>query len=175
METYTELKAFIDNPEFKTQRQISLAQFDCLTIDPPLVAIVEGFMKLPYCFTLQSCYGHFLYPHQTDPKNTEPLPQFKKSMDVDYRIAYIALCLENSPSGKNLFAKLKTIPSIDPGYCQLGCADWFWKRQVNSFIVQVEPERYKSKDRVIIKDTEARRIERVRNRVYRQLKSIIHP
>ncbi len=175
LETYVDLKAFADNPGFKAQRQASLDQYDRTTIDPPMVEIIEGFMKRPHCFTLQSCYGHFLYPGQTDLKNILALPVSEKITDVDYRIAYIALCIENSQSGIDLFGKLGKIQTIDANYIQFGCADWFWKRQVNSFIIQVEPERYKTEDRIIIDYKEARHIERVRNDVLDQLRKIVKP
>ena len=173
LETYVDLKAFVDNPGFERQRQESLNQYARTTIDPPLVEIIERFMKQPHCFTLQSCYGHFLYRGQMDPKNTLALPVSEKIKDNDYRIAYIALCIENSQSGRNLFRKLKKIQSIDRDYIQFGCADWFWERQVNSFVIQVEPERYKTKDRVIIEYTEAQYIERSRNEVFKQLREIV--
>jgi len=175
LETYVDLKAFADNPGFKAQKQVSLDQYDRTTIDPPMVEIIEGFMKRPHCFTLQSCYGHFLYPGQTDPENTVALPVSGKITDVDYRIAYVALCIENNQSGRDLFGKLGKIQAIDTDYIQFGCADWFWKNQVNSFVIQVEPERYKKKDRMIIGYTEARHIERVRNDVLKRFRKIVKP
>jgi len=30
-------------------------------IDGPIIGLINGFNKLPYCFTLQSCYEHFVY------------------------------------------------------------------------------------------------------------------
>lgn len=175
METYVDLKAFADNPGFKAQRQASLDQYDRTTIDPPMVEIIEGLIKRFHCFTLQSCYGHFLYPGQTELKNTAALPISGEITDVDYRIAYIALCIENSQSGRDLFGKLEKIQAIDPDYIQFGCADWFWKRQKNSFVIQVEPERYRKMDRIIIDYKEARHIERVRNDVFIQLRKIVKP
>ena len=175
LETYVDLKAFSDNPGFKAQRQASLDQYDRTTIDPPMVEIIEGFMKRPHCFTLQSCYGHFLYQGQTDLKNTATLPISGKITDVDYRIAYIALCIENSQSGRDLFGELEKIQVIDPDYIQFGCADWFWKKQVNSFVIQVEPERHRNMDRIIVGFKEARHIEKVRNDVLDQLRKIVKP
>ena len=55
---------------------------------------------------------------------------------------------------------------------QLGCAEWFWKRQVNSFVLQVEPKRYKTKDRVS-SYKEALHIEKIRNTVFMELKKTI--
>ena len=48
--------------------------------------------------------------------------------------------------GKELFEALKEITAIDPENIQFCCAEWFWKRQVNSYVLQVEPDRFKHKD-----------------------------
>jgi len=128
METFTELKDFANNPHYHKQRQEALNKIDIDTIDTPIIPIIEGFSKLPYCFTLQSCYGHFLHQHQKNPKNIEPLPISESITRVEYRITYIALCLQNSESGRRLFHDLSKIPEIDPEYIQFGCAEWFWKR-----------------------------------------------
>ena len=173
METFTELKLFVNNPHYQEQRKESLSQLDINTIDVPLIEIVKGFAILPYCFTLQSCYGHFVHNNLKDPKNVEPLPNLDYILNVEYRIAYIALCIQNSDSGRKLLRDLKEIQAIDPEYVQLGCAEWFWERQVNSYALQVEPERYKTKDSVTISFQEALQVEKIRNQVFRELKKII--
>ncbi len=83
-------------------------------IDPPIVDIINGFNKLPCCFTLQCCYGHFVCNGQKDPHNLEPLSLKSDPGRVEYRIAYVAFCIENSASGKKLFGALKEVPAIDP-------------------------------------------------------------
>jgi len=55
---------------------------------------------------------------------------------------------------------------------QFCCADWFWKRQVNSYALQVEPERYKTKDKITINFQEALHIENVRNEFFRRIEKI---
>ena len=174
MKTFTELKEFVNNPHYNEQRQKSLNRLDISTIDTPLIQIIEGFSKLPYCFTLQSCYGHFLNNYQKNPKNIEPLPISDSITIVDYRIAYIALCIQNSDSGRLFFNDLRKIPEIDPEYIQFGCAEWFWKRQVNSYALQVEPERYMTKDRISVNYKEALHIEKIRNEFLGKLKKIFH-
>ena len=111
MKTFTELKDFVDNPHFHEQRQTSVNRVDMTTIDLPIVEVIDDFSKLPYCFTLQSCYGHFLYSGQKDKKNIEPLPASEDIAEVEYRIAYIALCIENSESGRQLFSELRQVPA----------------------------------------------------------------
>ena len=173
METFTELKDFVNNPHYHEQRQKSLSRLDINTIDKPIIQIIEGFSKLAYCFTLQSCYGHFLHNNQNNLKNFEPLSDSNNISNVEYRIAYLSLCIENSDSGKVLFHNLRKIPEIDKEYIQFGCAEWFWKRQVNSYALQVEPERYKTKDRMYISYQEALHIEKIRNEFFSELKKAI--
>ena len=172
METFTEFKPFVINSLFHQQREKSLNQLDINTIDTPIKKIIKGFSNLPYCFTLQSCYGHFLYNNQKNPNNIEPLPESDNIYNVEYRIAYIALCIRNNKQGRMLLQELKKIPSIDPDFVQFGCADWFWERQINSYVLQVEPERYKTKDKITVNFQEALHIEKVRNEFVRRLEKI---
>jgi len=174
METFTELKDFVENPGFTEQRERALANLDLSSIDVPIVHIISFFAKLPYCFTLQSCYGHFLYPGQQNANNYKPLPIVDNIKRVEYRIAYIALCLENNDHGRALLQDLSKIPPIDPDYIQIGCADWFWKRQVNSFVLQVEPYRHRYKDRVSVDYLEARRIENTRYDFFAYLYTLLY-
>ena len=172
METFTEFKSLVNNPYFLQQREKSLNQLDINTIDSPIKEIIKAFSNLPYCFTQQCCYGHFLYNEQKNPNNIEPLPNLDNISKVEYRIAYIALCIQNNQQGRMLLQELKKIPAIDPDYIQFGCADWFWKRQVNSYALQVEPERYKTKDKITINFQEALHIENVRNEFFRRIEKI---
>lgn len=173
METFTELKDFVANPRYNEQRQQSLSRLDIDQIDPPIIEVIISFAKLPYCFTLQSCYGHFLHSRQKDHYNIEDLPITDSIVSVDYRIAYIALCIENSSSGKRLFEDCRRIPATDPEYIQFGCAEWFWERQVNSYALQVEPKRHMTKDKVRVGYQEALHIERVRNRFFDRLNKLL--
>lgn len=124
-------------------------------IDTPIVELINGFNKLSYCFTLQSCYGHFVYNGQKDTHNLDPLPAKEIITPVEYRIAYIAFCIENSVSGRGLIEALKEVVAIDPENIQFCCAEWFWEKQINSYALQVEPDRFKDKDTAIIDFKEA--------------------
>ena len=169
METYTELKEFEENPHYEVQKQKTLCALTDDMIDMPIMDLIKGFNKLPYCFTLQSCYGHFVYDGQRDIHNLEPLP-VKRTVDkVEYRIAYIALCIENSLLGRNLFESFIGITAIDPEYVQFCCAEWFWKKQVNSYAMQVEPDRFKRKDTAVVDFKEALHIEKIRNEFFVRL------
>ena len=120
METFTTLKDFVDNPDFHDQRQKYVGELDLNTIDAPIVEIVRDFARLPYSFTLQSCYGHFLHEGQKDPHDTRPLPVSDSLTTVEYRIAYLALCIEGCKPGRALFHALGQIPAIDPETIQFG-------------------------------------------------------
>jgi hypothetical protein len=175
MKTFTKLKAFVDDPHYYEKREESLRKLQISTIDAPIVGIIKDFAKLPYCFTLQSCYGHFIHKGQENPKNVEPLSlsDFDKSSSIEYRIAYIALCIQNNDLGKQLLHDLKKITKIDPEYIQFGSADWFWRRQVNSYALQVEPERYKTEDQCRLSVQEALYVEKVRTQVFKELEKMV--
>lgn len=173
METFTELKELVENRHYQAQRQKSMAGLSDGMIDVPIIELINGFNKLPYCFTLQSCYGHFVYNSQKDPHNFESLPITDTIARVEYRIAYIGFCIENSASGRGLFEALKKITTIDPENIQFCCAEWFWKRQVNSYALQVQPDRFKHKDRAILDYREALHIEKIRNEFFIQLQELL--
>jgi hypothetical protein len=174
METYTQSRPLVSNPLYQEQRADSLHGLDFNTIDAPIADVIKGLAELPYCFTLQSCYGHFLGNEQSDPKNLDPVVNLDKASSVEYRIAYIALCIQNSESGIKLLQDLEDLTRIDPDYIQFGCAEWFWERQVNSYVLQVEPERYKMRDKVGVSFQEALHIERVRDRFFHELRKMVH-
>jgi hypothetical protein len=173
LETFTEPKALVKNQHYQEQRQKSLAGLHNSMIDQPIIELINAFNKLPYCFTLQCCYGHFVYRGQNDPHNLEPLPLTDTIARVTYRIAYIAFCIENSESGCVFLDALKGIAEIDPEKIQFCCAEWFWKRQVNSYALQVEPDRFKGKDKAILDYQEALKIEKIRNEFFAQLKALV--
>jgi len=173
METYSGTKPLVDNPYYREQRQKALAGLTDGMIDRPIVDLVQGFNRLPFCFTLQACYGHFVFRGQEDRHNLAPLPPKAVEGDVEYRIAYIALCIENSPAGRALLEKLETIPAIDTENVQFCCAEWFWERQVNSYALQVEPDRFKRFDTARIGLEEARYIERLKQTFFDRLRAIL--
>lgn len=66
---------------------------------------------------------------------------------------------------------LEAITSIDSENIQFCSANWFWERQVNSYALQVEPEKFKHEDKAILDYEEALRIEIVRDNFFLQLKT----
>jgi hypothetical protein len=173
LETFTELKDLAENPHYLVQKQKILYDLNDDMIDMPIVGLINGFNKLPYCFTLQSCYGHFVYNGQKNTHNLDPLPEKEIIAKVEYRIAYIAFCIENSALGKGLFEALKEITDIDPENIQFCCAEWFWKKQINSYALQVEPDRFKRKDTAILDFKEALHIEKIRNTFFIRLYELL--
>lgn len=173
METFIPSKPLIENPHYPEQRRNCLASLDDASLDAPIADIVAGFNALAYCFTLQSCFGHFLYQGQNDEQNLAPLPAAKPIHSIEYRIAYIAVCIENSDDGSTLIEALKRIVDIDPPNIQFGCAEWFWQRQVNSYVLQVEPDRFKYRDRATLAYEEAIIIEDVRNKFFARLNAFL--
>ena len=173
METFIELKPFVLNPDFQQQRMISLSKLDLNFIDQPVRELIKKISEIDFCFTLQSCYGHFLYRDQQDKHSTDPLPHSVIPGDIEYRIAYIAFCIDHTEKGKKFLRDLKQLKSIDKNYIQIGCADWFWDQQVNSFVLQVEPERFKNQDKCLIEYHEGIYLENVRNKFFELLQEII--
>lgn len=172
MKTYTEPKELVENPQYQEQREKYLSKLHDSIIDVPIRSLINRMNKLPYCFTLQSCYGHFVYIGQEDTHNLESLPRTKNIDRVKYRIAYIAFCIENSHPGRELIKELKEIPSLDPNNIQFCSADWFWKKQVNSYALQVEPDRFKHRDTATLNYREALHIEQIRNDFFDQLRKL---
>jgi hypothetical protein len=173
VETFTEPKALLENPHFQEQRHRCLAGLSDGMIDKPIIELIHALNELPYCFTLQSCFGHFVCFGQNEPHNLKPLPIDDSIAKVEYRIAYIAFCIEHSALGRMLLDALKEITDVDPENIQFCCAEWFWERQVNSYALQVEPDRFKSEDKVMLEYKEALRIEKIRNQFFIRLYNLI--
>jgi len=173
LETFTELKELAGDWHYQVQKQKTLSDLTDDMIDMPIRDLINGYNKLPYCFTLQSCYGHFVYNGQKDIHNFEPLPAKGAIDKLEYRIAYIAFCIENCHWGRGLFESFKEIAAIDPENVQFCCAEWFWKRQVNSYALQVEPDRFKRKDMAIVDFKEALHIEKIRNEFFIRLYELL--
>lgn len=171
METYTDYKPFRHTPNFKADRLAVLDNLDLDLIDSPLVKLIKDINRLPYLFTLQCCYGHFL---NKDGKEISNLDLSETNERVEYRLAYIAFCIENSLSGRNIRQRLMNIPlSIDRDKIQFCSAQWFWEQWLNSYALQVMPKRFKDRDTAQFEYAEAREIENVRDYFFVFLKDFI--
>lgn len=172
METFTALKPMVADQGYAERRRRCLALLDPAELDPPVAALVAGCNALGFCFTLQSCFGHFLHDNRTHPRDTRPLPKRDPGAEVRYRIAYLALCVQAGAPGRGLIASLGAVRREDPDYIQIGCAQWFWDRHPNSYVLQVAPRRHMRADAMVIPCREARRVERVRNRFFERVAGI---
>lgn len=173
METFIAAKPMVEDPAFADQRKWILRGLTSRMIDKPIAQLITGFNELPCFYTLQCCYGHFVHEAQPSRENLARLPESEVRSDIEYRIAYIAFVLENSPPGRELMDKLKRVPLIDPLNIQFCSAEWFWERQVNSYALQVEPDRFKDWDTAVLSYAEARIVERIRDRFFKKLQGIL--
>ena len=96
METFTIPRELVHNPRYGDQRNKMLAGLSNDMIDDPIIDIVNGFNRLPCCFTVQCCYGHFTHYHQKNPHNFEPIPAAENISSVKYGLAYICFCIDNT-------------------------------------------------------------------------------
>jgi hypothetical protein len=172
METFAAARELVDDPRFAAERERALASLVLEEVDAPLRGLIRSFAALPCCFTLQCCYGHFVHAGQPAPDNLVPLLPGGTGA-VRYRIAYVALCLENSAEGRRLYAALSELPRIEPTYIQFGSPTWFWGQYRNAFALQVEPLRFAHQDEAILEHEEALHVQRVRDRFFARLEEIV--
>jgi hypothetical protein len=178
METYTQAKPLESSPNYGSDREKALEalmlELSKGSIDAPMVDIVQTFARLPFYYTLQSCYGHFMREFRVHDTNTMRVSELRGSAEVmHHRIAYIALCVQNAVEGRVLLEELKYIEEVDPDYIQFGSADWFWKDCVNSYVLQVSPLDNVHQDHFDVSIEEALRIEGTRDRFFDKLREIL--
>lgn len=172
METFIGHKEFEPNPRYAQDRQNTLAALNLGTIDEPIVDIVTALAKLSYCFPLQSCYGHFICTPEQD-IHTLDLISAGHTGTVRYRIAYIALCIENSIQGRQLRERLSEIPIINPEFIQFGCAEWFWEQFLNTYVLQVAPESHREDDQIWLDGREASKVQIARSMFFKALRALV--
>lgn len=172
LDTFTEPREFVDNPRYSRDRHDTLARLGVTAIDAPIAGVVAGLNKLSHCFTLQCCCGHFVRTAEQDPHTLQPLRPGHAGL-VTYRIAYVAVCLEDSLRGQALRRTLAQIPAIDPAYIQFGSADWFWDQWPNSYVLQVEPTAHMLKDQAVLEAAEAYRTQEARDSFFGELKALL--
>ena len=172
METFTEPRPLVANARYTDERGTALDALDLTAVDDPVVDIVEALELLPYCFTLQCCYGHFVTAAGQDEHSLAEIPA-GHSGSVRYRIAYVAFCVENGERGRAVLDTLSRLPAVDPAYIQFGSADWFWDQWVNSYVLQVEPAAHRFKDQAALAAGEAVHTQRVRDAFFAELRRVL--
>jgi hypothetical protein len=174
VQTFTEPRQLEANPHFAAQRIAALAGLASATLDRPLVTLVQGFADLPWCFPMQSCCGHFVFLEGQDRRNLDRLPPTASApARVLYRLAYLVLALDDGPEGQALLRQLRAVPAIAPDLVQFGSADWFWERQLNTFVLQVQPWRHRQVDSVLLTHDEAQEIEQTRDWFFMRLGEVL--
>ena len=132
-------------------------------------------MQVPSCFTVQSCYGHFVRDQSHNDKNLDPVSSFPEGVQpFRYRLAYMVFCIEDGMRGHALQDDLQSMTAIDPMYIQFGSASWFWRTKPNTYVVQLEPLRGACLDEVLVTLDEAYHIERLREQFFRRLGEIAY-
>jgi len=172
VETFAKPRPFVDHPRFSRDREQALADIHPENIDAPIRRLITRFSHLPFCFTLQCCFGHFLYDGEQEEENLRALPSHDIG-PVKYRIAYLALCLENNKNGRKLYSGLENVAAGEPEYIQFGSPDWFWNRHSNSYALQVEPKRFAKSDAAIIGYQEGLTVQRIRNLFFDRLEELV--
>ncbi len=174
MKTFTQARPLVEDRGYVQRRERYLSDLGPLLssgeIDAPIVSLIERISEITHCFTLQSCYGHFVLegrPSEYGIKRT--LPDLNRSSTVHYRIAYMAFCVQNNNHGRHLLEDLRAVADVDPEYTQFGSADWFWNRSVNVYVLQVQPKRFMSEDSFDVEVAEAVEIEASRDAFYSRL------
>lgn len=178
METFTKARPLVPSPGYDTDRREALVGLNTEigkgSTDEPTLDILMQFSNIPFCYTLQSCYGHFMLEPSTADRNTKRVVDVAgKSSKLHYRIAYVAFCVQNSDQGLALLEDLKAIADVDPDYIQFGSADWFWKACVNSYVLQVSPLRNAFEDSFEVSTEMAMRIERTRDMFFDRLREVL--
>jgi len=168
METFGPPMPMVPNGRFAEQRQAALRDLADADIDAPIAGLIASINRRAYCFTQQCCFGHFVLTGLA-PHNLEPLPRRDPGSPIEYRIAYVAFCLDDGERGRALLGDLGRMAETDPEYVQLGSAAWFRETQVNSYQLQVEPARFKDRDQAFLAFEQALRVELARNRFFTAL------
>ena len=179
METFTRAKPFILHPGYFSDRAKALRELDKEilngSIDPPLLNLIRECNPITHFFTVQCCYSHFLSDMESDLENLIPPSQYLEQIEtVRYRLAYLAICIQDTIPGREMYSDLEEMSADNPDYIQFGSAEWFWDRMVNTYCIQLEPVRFKSKDSEMIGIEEAMHIEKIRNDFFNHLAEIIH-
>lgn len=172
MQTYTKARPIEDNPDFETQRDAARAALEISAVDEPMVPLVEALNRLPHCFTLQCCFGHFLAEGESDTRTLEPPPPMGKQ-SMEYRLAYVAFCVSGDDPGRAFLDAVRDLRELDPKYIQVCSADWFWDRQVNSYAIQVSPKRMRKLDAMTLDGKEIRHVSHVRTQLWRRFAALV--
>lgn len=172
METFAPPRDLVDNTRYEHDRRAALAGLDLDAIDAPIRDLIRDFARLRHCFTLQCCWGHFVCRPGQGPHTLEPVSEDHVG-PVRYRIAYLAVCVENSAPGSRLLGALRQVSEIDTHTVQLGSPEWFATTCPNTYALQVEPEHSMLEDEAVLTHDEAVYVQSVRDRFFAALRGVV--
>jgi len=178
METFTPPRPMVPSPGFVREREAALGELASAIskgeIDAPLLPLIRAFAQVPACYTIQSCYGHFVHGGQPDTHNIRRLEAGRVPVNrMTYRIAYVTVCIENSRAGHLLRQDLEAVARMDPDYIQFGSADWFWDQTINTYSLQVSPARFRTEDSCTLYIDEALVVQEVRDQFFTELMRVV--
>jgi len=173
VETFVPAVEFVEDSGFATRRRRAMRDLDLDALDVPVAELIAGFAELPWCFTLQCCYGHFVRRGDDDHTLARLAGEALSAEPVLYRIAYVAWCIDPGAEGRRLRDDLRDVAAHEPALVQFGSATWFVERQVNSYVLQVEPERYAHLDKVLLGYDEALRVQAARDAFFVRLSGLL--
>jgi len=179
MDTFIPARPFTHHPGYLSDRKNAQRELEMEilkgSIDPPLLPLIRECIPITHFFTVQCCYGHFVHDLEPDTENLVlPSRYLGKVETVTYRLAYLAVCIQDNGRGREFYADLEALAEENPDYFQFGSADWFWEGMVNTYCIQLEPERFKAKDSAVISLREALVIEELQKVFFNRLAEIIH-
>lgn len=155
------------NPDFADQRRAALKSFARADIDPPIREVMQAVNRLPWCFSLQCCWGHFVTAQNPDQHNLARLTPDTPDQTCHYRISYLALCLDTGPDARDMLEEMRAVPdALGPDLAQFGCAEWFWKQWVNSYVLQVQPRAMAHLDSMDLGLEQALQVQEARDRFW---------
>jgi len=175
METFVNPKEMVEDDRFSEKRANAIRHLSMSDIDPPIRDIIQGFKGMRHCFTIQSCHGHIIKQIQGGDRFKRIDPESGLPGNGLYQIAYLALALEYSEAGRQLYHGLEDISLLDDDFIQFGSAGWFWHTQgfCNSFVIQVEPDRFRHLDRFKMDRGEARIWLKIRELFFGELRKLL--
>lgn len=173
MQTFCPERPLAPNLRFMAQKRRARGAVRYDDIDAPIRDTVYALFGLAWCFPMQSCWGHFVSPRRPGQRDVSPLDPAYLERRYHYHIAYVTLCLDDSVAGREGLAALRAMPrAVDPACVQFGCAAWFWGRQVNSYVLQVQPERETGQDALDVSGAEALRLQAAREGLWARLRTM---
>lgn len=168
MQTFCSEKPLEYNPGFNAKKVRSLKEMSDVDIETPVVEVVNSLNKLPFCFTLQSCFGHFLIEGENISDSFYFPYSYTDAKEFLYRISYVAICVDSVPESRRLLTLLRDILNkINTEYLQFGCAEWYWEQYVNSYVIQVQPWNRSNVDSLYVTTEEAQKIRTVRDHFWK--------